>query len=285
MTVCFGYITEYNAKRGFGLINNLFEDASTTFFFHINTIRRRYPKLAKKLANQEDENERIYLWYKTKFMRGKNQVGFIWLNSAEIFKQEPEQRTVLTSNIENIWENMFEKQDKAYSIAQTMKSTMSPTRFEMFLHQKQREWEQHKKDIESAVIDVLGVERFEELVQKRKAAQIGAENSKQEQFEQIVEGMSQSEKDEFRLLIEEMRPLNFTTSKQLSMYILRHQLGRKYKTISGIVEMEKNGRTWDFNGGFSPRIYSKICKVLELSDQNSKAKVVGFQSFGQSSDE
>jgi hypothetical protein len=43
--------------------------------------------------------------------------------------------------------------------------------------------------------------------------------------------------------------------------------------------MEKDGAIWDFNGGFPPEIYGRLCKELNLGNQQSGAKAVSFQSF------
>ena len=84
---------------------------------------------------------------------------------------------------------------------------------------------------------------------------------------------------EFEQLIKEVSSFRFTQSKDLSSYIIKNQLGNKYQNISGILEMEKDGNRWDFDGGFSPEIYAKICERLNLNNQFSGAKVVGFKSF------
>jgi hypothetical protein len=76
-----------------------------------------------------------------------------------------------------------------------------------------------------------------------------------------------------------MKALGFTHSAQVSSYIMKNQLGYKYKNISGIVRMEKDGRQWDFKGGFPPEIYSKICQSLNLGNEGSYARVVAFNSF------
>lgn len=85
--------------------------------------------------------------------------------------------------------------------------------------------------------------------------------------------------NEFRLLVEEMRPLDLIRSKDLSRYIVNNRLGYKYKHISGVVKMERDGNTWDFDGGFPPKIYAQLCEELGLHSQNTRAHVVGFDSY------
>lgn len=81
-------------------------------------------------------------------------------------------------------------------------------------------------------------------------------------------------------LLKYFQPLKFTSSKQISQYIMKHKLGRKYPNISGIVEMENQGNRWDFNGGLSPRIYGVVCRELGLRNQESDARVIKYTSFG-----
>ena len=86
---------------------------------------------------------------------------------------------------------------------------------------------------------------------------------------------------EFNQLMEELKPLKFRSSGEVSKYIMRNQLGYKYPNISGIVRMERDGEQWDFKGGFPKHVYAKICKALELDCARSRAKAVGFTSFSE----
>ncbi|MFM4862285.1 endonuclease domain-containing protein [Aeromonas media] len=94
----------------------------------------------------------------------------------------------------------------------------------------------------------------------------------------------ENEEKEFKRLIREIAPLGFTTSAQVSAYIMKNKLGYKYKSISGIIEMELNGRTWSFDGAFPPKIYSRLCSELGLDNQNSLAKPKKFTSFNDMED-
>jgi hypothetical protein len=82
----------------------------------------------------------------------------------------------------------------------------------------------------------------------------------------------------YELLIE-MLPLGFTTSKQLSNHIAQHRLGRKYPNISGVVRMAEGDKEWDLKGGFPPRVYGIICTELDLTNQGTTARPVGFTPF------
>lgn len=85
--------------------------------------------------------------------------------------------------------------------------------------------------------------------------------------------------EEFHQLLVEMRPLEFKRSNQLSHYIMRNNLGLKYKNISGILRMEHGGEEWDFHGGFSPGIYRIICQELKLGNQGTQTRTVKFTPF------
>ena len=87
------------------------------------------------------------------------------------------------------------------------------------------------------------------------------------------------EEKEFQQLVDEMNSLNFTNSSQVSNYIIRNQLGNKYKHISGVLEMSKDGNTWNFNGGFPPKIYARLCSELNLTNQGTNARPGKFTSF------
>lgn len=91
--------------------------------------------------------------------------------------------------------------------------------------------------------------------------------------------MNRIEHEEFELLVDEMESQDFTMSGQVSNYIISNRLGDKYKHISGILEMENNGSSWKFNGGFPPKIYAMLCERLNLGNKGTEARVVGFTPF------
>lgn len=59
---------------------------------------------------------------------------------------------------------------------------------------------------------------------------------------------------EFNELVKELSELGFTHSSEVSEYIVKNNLGTKYKNISGILKMKKRGDEWLFDGGFPPDI-------------------------------
>ncbi len=87
------------------------------------------------------------------------------------------------------------------------------------------------------------------------------------------------EEKEFEQLVSEMRSLGLTESKMVSWYITNNRLGHKYKNISGIVKMEQDGTSWEFKGGFPPKIYARLCEELGLRNQGTRARVIGFKPF------
>ena len=129
--------------------------------------------------------------------------------------------------------------------------------------------------------DGLELKRNEANEKKRKEEESlqKIENAKLDRLEKEEREQQEIESYEFEQLIEEITPLGFTHSSQVSSYIMRTKLGYKYKNISGIIEMELEGRTWQFKGGFPPKIYAQICSELGLGNKGSYARVVGFNSF------
>jgi len=95
----------------------------------------------------------------------------------------------------------------------------------------------------------------------------------------LTHNMNKKEESELLALISEVKSKGFKYSKELSSYILKNQLKRKYPNISGVVKMEKSGEQWNFSGGFPKKIYGIVCSELGLSDQGTTAKAVGFKSF------
>ena len=87
------------------------------------------------------------------------------------------------------------------------------------------------------------------------------------------------ESEELYELLAFMTPKEFTTSKQLSNFIVTQKLGYQYPNISGIVRMKQDGNEWDFEGGFPPKIYAIVCDELGLNNQGTRARPIGFTSF------
>lgn len=61
MTIDFGSIKSYNTDRGFGFVGRTFFDSDEKIFFHIKKMKKKHPKLAQKLDNNEDI-ESVNFW-------------------------------------------------------------------------------------------------------------------------------------------------------------------------------------------------------------------------------
>lgn len=73
---------------------------------------------------------------------------------------------------------------------------------------------------------------------------------------------------EFNELITELSKLGFTHSSEVSEYIVKNNLGNKYKNISGIIQMTKHSDKWLFDGGFPPDVYGRLCRKVKLNNNN-----------------
>lgn len=71
---------------------------------------------------------------------------------------------------------------------------------------------------------------------------------------------------EFECLVAECRELGFTTSKQVSEYIMKNKLGEKYKHISADLHLQAGGASWVFQGGILPEYYKKLCTELGIAN-------------------
>jgi hypothetical protein len=120
--------------------------------------------------------------------------------------------------------------------------------------------------------------RLQQIAEAREAQQ-KAEAAKLKAISDQRANQQRVKDEEFRQLVAEMSVLGFTHSAQVSRYIVRNRLGRKYRYISGILEMELDGRVWDFNGGFPTDIYARLCEALGLEDQGSRAVPTKFTPY------
>jgi hypothetical protein len=90
---------------------------------------------------------------------------------------------------------------------------------------------------------------------------------------------SQIEQKEFDELVAELKPLGFRHSSLVSNYIKRNKLGNKYRHISGILHMERDGESWTYFGGIRPKYFARLCDELGLSNKRSGAVPIAFESF------
>ncbi|MBM7070672.1 hypothetical protein JQC92_01265 [Shewanella sp. 202IG2-18] len=90
---------------------------------------------------------------------------------------------------------------------------------------------------------------------------------------------------EFKQLVNDLSPLKFRTSKELSAYIVQNNLGHHYPNISGVLDMSNGEDSWKYEGGFPPDIYRRLCIELKLESQHSLARPGSFKSYNQLSKE
>lgn len=259
MIIDFGSIKSYNADRGFGFVGSTFSNPNGKVFFHIKKIKKKHPELAQKLDNSEAAFETVNFWYEIETNEKGEQVSKLWLGTKNIPQSYTHELCGLSQKVESIWKNV---------------DSPKPS------------W------LDLVTIELLGVDRRDELSVERdnlKSQLRAAEEEQRREAEALRENeigriakehkLAKPGADELEQLLAEMRPLNFTHSKQLSGFIVKHQLGYKYPNISGIVRMEEAGTEWDFHGGFPPDIYRVICMELNLDNQGTSARPVSFTPF------
>jgi cold shock CspA family protein len=273
MTIDFGKVEKYIGDRGFGFVSHTFiKTGPKEVFFHIKVVKRTHPKLAQVLHN-EISRDKIYFWYKYK-LSSKGQGVLEILDLEQMRQKYADQITPFINAIKTSWINLEkplpESLRKATSDLLTSDEANELTATRENLETKQRRHQEKLQRVEAA--------RLKEIADKR-AAQEKIETSRRQAMADQRATQERLEEDEFRQLVAEMSEQEFTHSKQVSAYIVRHKLGHKYKHISGILEMELDGDVWNFNGGFPPKIYAQLCDALGLRNQRSRAVPGAFTPY------
>lgn len=252
MKIEFGVVSKYFADRGFGFVTQTFSGFfQKEVFFHIKSIRRARADLVE-LLNNGQALERAYFWYEIEATPKGDQVRSA-LRHGSIREQAAAQLPTFTSKVEEIWHNEH--------------ATTLPV------------W------LPTLTLELLGASRLQELeagrVKLEEQRRVRLEAARERARKQAEERKLQeaAEEGEFQQLLAEMRPLAFTHSSQVSRHIVQNKLGCRYRNISGIVTMEESGTSWDFKGGFPPKIYARLCSELGLGNGESGARPVGFKSF------
>jgi len=273
MAIYFGKVNKYLTDRGFGFVKDvLINSNSAEIFFHIRSIKKSDFELAKRIET-EDVSSPIYFWYATEITEKGEQVSAV-LSPNKIHQDYPNSLHGLTKKIVCLWKDL--ELNFPEWLVQITTDLMGTERVKQLREERDKlalqikkenelklEQEKERRDIENGKLEILKIER---LAQKKLLIE-------------TQRLQSEIESNEFEQLITEMTPLAFTHSSQVSSYIMRNKLGLKYKNISGVVTMEKDGNTWNFNGGFPPKMYAQICTALDLDNNGSRAKVVDFNSF------
>lgn len=131
--------------------------------------------------------------------------------------------------------------------------------YDVLFTQSQKEAIQRKKE-----------QLFQEYLAKQERKRIAREEQRRE--DELKEA-------EYKALLEEVRPLGFTKSSQVSNYIREYNLKQKYGRISGYLEMYSCSDKWIFDGGINPKYYKRLCIDLGLENNNSGSSVIGFSPY------
>ncbi len=284
MNVDFGKVNTFFTNKGFGFItHNFFLKRSSELFFHITTIQKSNIDIANKINNGESD---IYFWYEFKRTLKGEQVTKI-IEPKSINKESLE---IIIPQMEKLWLNISKPVPSWLEIAgkdllEINKLNEKRERLKQIEHEKIEA--KMRSEIEKIRIklerDKLLEKRWEER-RRKKALEVEQteqvnDTTKIIQKSEKISEQQKIEEQEFQQLVKEIRPLGFSQSSQISNYIVKNQLGFKYQNISGILEMEKDGDTWSFKGGFPPRIYARLCEELGLENKGTRSKPVTFTPF------
>jgi hypothetical protein len=279
MTIDFGGIKSYDPNRGFGFVSRTFLNPNGKVFFHIKKIKREHSELAQRL---EDSGafESVNFWYEIEITEKGEQVGRLWLNAAKIPQTYASELGGFVRKVESIWEKISSPKPIWLDLV-TIDLVGVDRRHELSVERDN--WENQLKAAEEKRFREAQTEReWEKQFEVAEEARLKEAQTLQENESGRIANehrLTKLEADELHQLLLEMRPLNFTRSRELSAYIVKQQLGYKYPNISGIVRMEEAGTQWDFHGGFPPDIYKVICKELELNNQGTDARAIKFTPF------
>ena len=265
MNIDFGIVKKYFSDKGFGFVSHTFlTEHQTEVFFHIKNIKKSSFDLAEKLNNSESIDT-ICFWYETEHTTKGEQVRNV-VKSEVIQSTEFDNLSNLFNKVEEIWNDL--NSSVPFWLRQATVDLVGDEQAqEIYLERIALEKEHNKKkQQEQEASRKIIEEKYRKLIGKRKIQE------KREIQEKI-------EKNEFDQLVAEMKTLGLTRSNQVSRYITDNHLGSKYKNISGILKMEQEGTTWQYEGGFSKKIYAMLCEELGLRNQGSKARAVSFTPF------
>lgn len=263
--VDYGKVERYLEDKGFGFVSRTFTKSSFAgdLFFHINTVRRADPQLARQL-NSFDLSNAPYFWYEFERTAKGLQITSL-INPLNIGNAYPKTVKRIVAAIKKVWV------DESNSLNDVGRLPALP------------------ESIERAAFDIIPSDELNRMSlrrlaiekEKRHARRDGEGIDSTKKREELIKALVQKriEEDEFSQLVEEMSSLGFTHSKQVSQYIVRHKLGHKYQNISGILQMKMHGDEWSFNGGFPPAIYGRLCRELGLDNEHSEAKPGQFKSY------
>ena len=266
MNIDFGKIKKYISDRGFGFVKHSFKNnGKGEVFFHISDIKKSNSKIYEALIENKDEDV-IYFWYEFVETKKGKQLKRV-LDRTSI---SDEQLFFIKSNIERRWLDI--SKDISQWLDSSAHDLLLPEEINL-LNDKRTVLIRSEQDrLEKERVERLRLIKLREE-EKRKAQE------QQKVIEDNLRKQQEIEETEFKALVNEILPFNFSRSAQVSNYIVENKLGYKYQNISGVLEMTSNGTSWNFKGGFPPKIYARLCQELGLGNQGSSAKPTNFTPF------
>lgn len=272
MTIDFGRVERYLDDRGFGFVSHTFAKASAKeVFFHIKTLKRTHPELAATLDSKLSTS--VYFWYEYNTSPKGQEVSAL-LDIKRLRQHHAEDTAAFLDTIKSSWMNV--EKYLSESIRRATVDLFSPDEVNQLTESRAALEAEHRKRKEEQ--QKAEAARLQAIAEQR-AAEEKAEAARRQAIRDQEAAQERIEEEEFNQLVAEMSALNYTRSSQVSAYIVRNKLGFKYKNISGFLEMELEGRRWNFNGGFPPKIYARLCDALGLGNQGSRATPVAFTPY------
>lgn len=268
MNLAFGVVEKFISDRGFGFVTNeLPGKTNESYFFHIKSVKRARPDL---IAGLESGNA-TWFWYSLEESPKGKQAVPLDQRQWDARKQEAE---CLVEQIEKIWGQVGAL---PVWLDQVTSEMLGSDRAAQLTQQRALCQEARKRIAE----EQLKLQEVEHLARMEKLAAERAMRLAEEEAKRAQNAAEEAEEqDEFIALVAEISALGFTHSSQLSSYIRRNQLGYRYKKISGLLTMESEGRQWNFEGGFPPKIYAQLCSELGFRKKiDPTSRPVAFESF------
>ncbi|MFN5471046.1 MAG: cold shock domain-containing protein [Pseudanabaena sp.] len=273
MTIDFGKVERYIEDRGFGFVSHTFAKIPhKEVFFHIKVVKRTHPELAQAL-DRTAIIEKVYFWYEYR-TSPKGQEVLAILELKQIRHKYADHVAGFIETIKTSWMNVGKPLPE--SLIKATSDLLMPDEVNQLA--TNREMLEVEKRIHQEELQKAEAARLQAIAEQR-AAQERAEAARLQAIAEQKAAQEGVEEEEFRQLVEEISALRFTQSKQVSAYIVRNRLGHKYKQISGILQMELGGEVWNFNGGFPPNIYARLCDALGLGNQGSRAVPLAFTPY------
>lgn len=265
MTIDFGRVEKYVKERGFGFVSHTFSEVPPTqAFFHIKVLKRDHAELAQALSSTTTIGQ-AYFWYEYQASPKGREVVAI-LKSPQEHQHHRDKLDAVMAVIKAQWLKLDSHLSEALRRAAV---DLLPADEISALAERKESLEAERKRRQEEFFSLESA-RLQEIAQARVAQQ-RAEAAKLKASSDERAHQQRTEEEEFLQLVAELSALGFTHSNQVSRHIVANKLGHKYRHISGILQMESQGNVWDFNGGFPPKIYARLCEELGLGNQGSRA--------------